>query len=117
MPESRQDAKLKGQNVDSMPEWYFGTALDKLGYDYKYHWSIGLAGTAGSIEVDFVVYAPMQIPIEVQGDRWHPDATAENATIRTAAIVQYFKREPIIVDAKEIFSIASAMVKIRSILA
>ena len=107
---------LQGKECDSMPEWYFGTALEKMGYEYHFHWKIGLGGTAGSIEVDFIVQAPGPTPVEIMGEYWHPDLMSENETIRTAAIREYFHREPIMIDASELYSISAAMVKIRELL-
>lgn len=106
--------RIKGQIVDSMPEYYFGIALGKLDYEFHYQWSIGMAGTAGSIDVDFVVYAPVAIPVEIHGKHWHPDPT--NDAIRDSIIREYFKMEPTIVDAAELFSISSAMVKVKEVL-
>ena len=103
---------LQDKECDSLPEWYFGTALENLGFDYHFHWKIGIAGTAGSVEVDFIVFAPNQIPVEIMGDYYHPYQTGENETVRLATIIQYFNMEPILIDAKEIHSVSAAMVKI-----
>ncbi len=107
---------LQGKECDSMPEYYFGTALDKMGYVFNFHWKIGLSGTSGSVEVDFIVDAPSPTPIEILGDYWHPAIAGEEETIRLAKIKEYFKREPILVDAKLIHSVNAAMVVIREIL-
>lgn len=107
---------LKGKECDSMPEWNFGTALEKLGYVYHFHWKIGIGGTAGSIEIDFIVDAPSATPIEIMGDYWHPYASGENETIRLAKIREYFKIEPILVEAKKLHSVSAAMVVIGEIL-
>lgn len=105
---------LQDKECDSMPEYYFGIALENLGYEYRYHWKIGIAGTAGSIEVDFIVYAPTQIPIEIMADYWHPNVMGENEVIRIAKIRDYFHLEPILIDSKEIFSISAAMTWIKA---
>lgn len=107
---------LQGKECDSMPEFYFGTALEKMGYEYSFHWKIGLGGIAGSIEVDFIVNAPTPTPIEIMADHWHPDIKQENETIRIAKITQYFHRPPILIPAEEVFSVSAAMVKIRELL-
>ena len=62
---------IQGKECDSMPEYYFGTALIELKYDFKFHWSIGMGGTAGLVEVDYVVFMPGPIPIEIKADYWH----------------------------------------------
>jgi len=96
---------LQGKECDSLPEYYFGTALEKLGLDYSFHWQIGMAGTAGTVEVDFVVYMPGAIPVEIKADYWHQ----KDETIRDATIRQYFMRDPIVVDSKKVNSIPKAI--------
>ena len=107
---------LQGKECDSMPEYYFGTALDKMGYVYHFHWKIGIGGTAGSVEVDFIVDAPSPTPIEIMGEHWHPYASGENETVRLAKIREYFRREPILIKADRLFSVTAAMVVIGEIL-
>ncbi len=106
--------RIQGQIVDSMAEYYFGIALEKLDYEFHYQWAIGLGGTAGSVSVDYVIYAPTSIPVEIHGKYFHPDPT--NDAIRDSIIREYFKMDPIIIDAAELFSITSAMVKVKAVL-
>jgi len=96
---------LQGKECDSLPEYFFGTALEKLYLDYKFHWGIGLAGTAGTVEVDFVVYMPGAIPVEINGDYWHQ----KDETIRDATIRSYFMRDPIKVEAEKVDSLPKAI--------
>ena len=96
---------LQGKECDSLPEYYFGTALEKLGIEYKFHWQIGMAGVAGNVEVDFVVYMPGAIPVEIQGDYWHQ----KEEVIRDATIRQYFMRDPVVADSKLVDSIPKAI--------
>ena len=107
---------LQNKECDSLPEYYFGTALEKMGYVYHYHWKIGIPGVSGSVEVDFIVDAPTPTPIEIMGDYWHPYASGENETVRLSKIREYFGREPILIKAERLTSVTAAMVVIGEVL-
>lgn len=95
-PEEREDAVhiIQGKVADSAEEWRVSVALDSIHRNYVYQYLIGLAGIAGSYEVDFLVEdAPQWFPLEVQSERWHTGQYAVQADIRASKIEAYFQTE------------------------
>jgi len=56
----------------SQYEYYVALALDKLKIDYTFQYSPwGFTGVRGQYIVDFLLYNPMPLPVEVFGEHWH----------------------------------------------
>ena len=69
-------------------------SLEKYNVDYIFQYSIGGgASVRGGILVDFIVYNPFAIPVEVQGEHWHQEELDAEDRLRAARIEEYFGRE------------------------
>lgn len=64
---------IQGQIPGSRIEWYVALALNKLGLQYIYQYSIGGGRLfRGGQVIDFFVFTvPLPTPLFVQGDYWH----------------------------------------------
>lgn len=88
--------EIQGKDA-TLPEYYLGVALAKRKILYYFQYSIwGGNRVRGGATIDFVVYNPYPIPVEVYGQYWHNQRTADDS-FRMARIRQYFGREPVII--------------------
>lgn len=63
---------VHGREVDSKEEFYTAKALDILGWDYYYQFTVGIRGVRGSQTLDFVVMTPGKwTVVDVRGRYWH----------------------------------------------
>ncbi len=90
--------KVQGITPDSKEEIYVAMALDELGYGYDYQVGVGSArDIAGTYVIDFVVYTPFAIPLEVFGDYWHAGEMSTQEKYRLAIIEGIYHQEVLIV--------------------
>lgn len=77
-PAAGEVGLIQGIVPDSVNEWYFSQACDKLKLDYIYQYSLGMVGVRGSQWIDFVVYlAGFRAACNIQGKYWHTTRTAD----------------------------------------
>jgi hypothetical protein len=104
---------VQGELPRSREEWRVAMALDKLGLEYRYQ--VPLAGgtrVRGGMVLDFLVdLPPEQIPMPVHGEYWHRGAEEERLYL--AALEHIYKREPVVLWAEELKSVAMAVATIR----
>lgn len=78
-------------------------ALLKAGYDRDQivgqHPIAGGRAVRGGQIIDFVLYTPMPIPIEVNGEYWHRDSGQE--FVKNAEIAAIYGREPVVIWGDE----------------
>lgn len=76
------------------PEWILSQALEKEKFRYRFQVApFGFSGKRGQFIVDFVVYVPFAIPIEVYGTYWHTGQLSYEDRWREAVIFKYYGRE------------------------
>lgn len=93
---------VQGVVPDSKNEWYVALALDNLGIEYMFQYSIGGGrGIRGGQVVDFVVFNPTAIPVFIQGEYWHNKASENEDLLKQAAAENYFRRQPILLSEEE----------------
>lgn len=86
--EEEQPGLINGQVARSVLEWRVAKSLWKLQLDFFYQYPL-LGGTSrrGGYVVDFLVFmAPDNIPLEVQGERWHTTYFSPDENMRKAII-------------------------------
>lgn len=86
-----------------------GWPVDAIDYQVPIY---GGRGIRGGLVVDFVLYTPSPIPMQVQADWWHRDGTQE--VTEQAAILERFRRLPIMlkdVDADTLENALSAVMR------
>lgn len=68
---------IDGRSPGSVNEWNFFVGLLKDNIDYIYQYQVGIAGTRGSQEIDFVVFGagPATAACFIQGSYWHNRVT------------------------------------------
>jgi hypothetical protein len=67
--------QIQGKWCDSKEEYWVALALDKLKLRYRFQVPI-FGGTfrRGGLVIDFVVWNPLPIAVQVHGEYWHPDS-------------------------------------------
>jgi len=78
-------------------EAYVARALDKYGLEYVFQYPLfGGTELRGGLVVDFVVYNPFPIPLEVFGEYWHTGTFSAFDRFKLSVEFDYFKREPVV---------------------
>jgi len=93
--EEEQVGTINGQVPRSILEWRVAKALWKLKLEFYYQYPL-LGGTAlrGGYVVDFLIFsAPNNIPLEVQGERWHTSYFSPDENMRKAIIESILNTE------------------------
>jgi len=100
------------QQAKSVNEYYVAVALAEENITFRYQYDIrGGHWVSGGIVVDFVVYIPFAVPLEVDERYWHTDSSRER--YREAIIVQYFRQPVIRLTGSETADVGSARSAIR----
>lgn len=111
---------VKGQKAGSAPEWRVAKALDKLGVDYIYQYSVDGGRTAGGQVIDFFAYTvPLPTPIYVQGEYWHRLANSFADAIKQVRARDVFGASanmPVLVWEKDLGSVDEAYSKLKQVL-
>ena len=96
-PEEEPLGLIQGKTPDSKEEYWVAQALYKYEVEFDYQWEIfGGTSRRGGLVVDFVVWNPMQTPLEVNGNYWHRGEMEGGDKYDLIAIEDYFKREAIV---------------------
>jgi len=86
------DSFGRSQQADSEPEYLFAQALLAEGKRFWFQYSVrGGHGLKGGIILDFLVYDPFRIGIEIIGGYWHRETSEER--FRDAIVEQFLGRE------------------------
>jgi len=86
--EEEEVGYINGQKARSLLEWRVAQSLWKLKLEFFYQYPL-LGGTQvrGGYVVDFLVFlAPNNVPLEVQGERWHTTYFSPDENMRRAVI-------------------------------
>jgi hypothetical protein len=83
---------IHGQEPDSQEEWRVALALNRLGLNYYYQFSVGGGRfTKGGQVVDFwVMTVPLPTPLFVQGEYCHSGTKAAETKLKLAQIQRIF---------------------------
>ncbi len=93
---------VQGVIPDSKNEWFVALALDKLGIDYIFQFSLyGGRSVRGGQVVDFVVFHPKALPVYVQGAYWHAIRSETEDLLKQAAAENYFGVKPVLLMEDE----------------
>ena len=65
------------------------------------YWYQGGREILGGYVLDFLVFAPTGIPVEVFGEYWHQGSMASGDRYKVAVLTQAFGREPVIIWGNE----------------
>lgn len=92
----------------SKEEERFFRALEKQEIPFYYQYAIyGGRRVRGGVVVDFVLAMFWQ-PVEIFGEHWHSGALGAEDRLTLAKERQFFKREPVIIWARELPDQAAA---------
>ena len=92
---------IHGVTAGSWNEVYVAVALDKLRIPYTYQYQMGFRNVRGDYRIDFIVYNPFAVPVEIYGEYWHTGQLGADDKLRLAIIEQKFNRETIIIWGNE----------------
>jgi len=105
---------VQGRVPGSIEEWYVSRALDKLGIEYMFQYSIfGGRGTRGGLVIDFVCYIPKATPVFVQGLYWHNNRQDPERQLSLAAAQAWFKTTPIELWENEVDTFQKALATVK----
>lgn len=101
---------IQGQEPDSKNEYYIAQALEKFKLEYMYQFLLraGSRTERGAIVVDFLVFNPFGIPVQVYGEYWHSGERSAEDRLQEVYIQQYFGREVVAIMGTESDSRESA---------
>lgn len=90
--ELEEKQPIKGIMPDSKEEWWVAKSLlaRDIPFDYQYHLFGGKSRRGGAV-LDFLVFAPMGIPLPVHGKYWHQSELSGFDKQQLIAIADYFK--------------------------
>ena len=97
------DQYIVHNEVATKPEFFAATALDKLKLRFIFQYVLwGGSYLRGGVTIDFVVYNPFPIPVEVFGNYWHTGQFDSDDKMRMARIEDHFKRKIVILWGSEL---------------
>jgi len=90
---AEEQKKVQGKNATDI-EYRLAQALYKNKLEFIFQFPIlGGRRVAGGMVVDFLVYTPFSVPVEVFGEYWHGTYLRGKDKIKIAILENYFKRE------------------------
>ena len=92
---------VQGRQTGSVNEFYVANALDGMGLEYDFQQSLRGGYKAGGFVVDFIVYTPFPIPLEVFGDHWHTGSLSSGDRYRLDVIESIYRRTVEIIWGRE----------------
>ena len=93
---------IQGQTAGSWNEVYIAYAMDKLDIEYIYQYQFGTGrGVRGDYRIDFIVYNPFAVPVEIYGEYWHTGQLGADDRLRLSIIENKFNREAVIIWGNE----------------
>lgn len=105
---------VQGIACGSKEEWRLALALEHWKMTFQFQVSIyGGRTVRGGLVVDFVVYNPLPIPIQVHGEYWHTGAKGAYDVLEDAAIEHKFGHPPVIFWGAELASLEMAIAGVR----
>jgi hypothetical protein len=115
-PEEREPVGLiQGQTPQSRNEWYVAQALEEFKLPYMYQLIVrGGGGRRGTIILDFLVFTPFSVPVQVYGEYWHSGQRKDEDRLQEAYIEQYFGREVVPIWGSESESREAARTAVQS---
>lgn len=93
--------EIQGRQTGSINEYYVAKALDLIGLKYDFQQALRGGYRAGGFVVDFIVYTPFPVPLEVYGDHWHTGSLGANNRYRLDVIESMYRREVLIIWGRE----------------
>lgn len=105
---------IQGSTAHSWNEVYVARALDKLKIPYQYQYQMGFRGVRGDYSIDFIVYNPFAVPVEIYGEYWHTGQLGADDRLRLAIIEQKFQRQAIIIWGNECDTAEKAMAVVQA---
>jgi len=104
MPQE-QIGEIQGIMAASVEEWRVAKALWELKVDFTYQSRVrGGNMLRGGQTVDFLVFTPWSVPVQVFGDYWHTGRLGADDSYALAELQQYFGVEPVVLWARELVS-------------
>jgi hypothetical protein len=85
------------ERTATLNEYNVAMALDRLKLQYYFQYApFGFSGLRGQYIVDFLVFTPLEQPLEVYGNYWHTGQLGADDKLRLAILERHFRR-PVIV--------------------
>ena len=102
-----QDSSGSIREADSVNEYNFAIALQLEEIRFLYQFQLfGGHRMAGGVAVDFLVWAPFTIPVEIVGRYWHQNISKER--YRKAIIQAYFTHDVVEVTEEQSETVGAA---------
>lgn len=110
---------IQGITPASREEWRVAVALEKYKIPYMYQVIVRGGGEMrgrlrGTIILDFLVFAPMGIPVQVYGNYWHSGERKAEDRLQEAFLRWYYNREVVALWGSELETQAAADEAVRS---
>lgn len=116
MAAERLPETIQGKKVGSKNEARVALALDKLRMRYIYQYVLyGGRRVRGGQILDFLVFSPLAVPLQVFGEKWHKGELDPEERMELAMLAHYFKREVEIIWGRESETLEDAEAEVRRI--
>ena len=105
--------ELRGKKA-SLNELMVGTALDRAGIDYLFQVSYwGGRTVRGGQVLDFLVFTPFELPLQVFGEYWHEGQLGSKDKLKLALLEQFFGRDIVVIWSNESMTVEDATAALR----
>jgi len=95
-------------------EYNVALALEHEEVEFLFqYWYRGGRAVLGGYVLDFLAFAPMELPVEVFGEYWHRGQMAAGDRLKLNILTQMFNREPVIIWGNESDTYDLALAAIR----
>ena len=108
---------IQGIKPGSLEEWRVAKALEILGIKFIYQYQVqGGRSVRGGQVVDFMVYDPFPIALQVFGEYWHSAQATSEDNLKLNILAQIFGREPLVLWGSDLATQAATNEAVRRIL-
>lgn len=108
---------IRGKQPESAEEWRVSVALERFKVNYRYQVSIrGGRLLRGGQLLDFLLYIPNPLPLQVFGNYWHRAQLKNQDRLKLAILKQVFGVEPVVLWGSELETIEEAIDRVREVI-
>lgn len=106
--------EVKGIKASSY-EYNFAMALERYGIEYLFQvWYWGGRTVRGGQVLDFLVFRPFEIPVQIYGEYWHKGQLAAEDKYKIAMLEQFFQHEVLIFWGPDVGTYEDALKTVRN---
>jgi hypothetical protein len=108
---------IQGKEPGSLEEWRVAKALMSMGIEFQYQYAVngGNAVRGGQI-VDFMIYNPFPVALQVFGNYWHSAQATSEDNLKLNMLAQLIGSEPLVLWGIDLATQAATNEAVRRVL-